>query len=55
MKKKTDENESRFFGFSLGHRNNSDDSEILVFVEAQRIKLMCAEYLHSANKTRVIA
>lgn len=35
--KKTDENESRFFGFSLGHRNNSGDSEILVFVEAQRI------------------
>ena len=35
--KKTDESESRFFGFSLGHRNNQGDSEILVFVEAQRI------------------
>lgn len=35
--KKTDETESRFFGFSFGHRTNQGDSEILVFVEAQRI------------------
>lgn len=35
--KKTDETESRFFGFSLGHKTNQGDSEILVFVEAQRI------------------
>lgn len=35
--KKTDETESRFFGFSLGNKINQGDSEILVFVEAQRI------------------
>ena len=34
---KMDESESRFFGWLLGQRSNQGDSEILVFVEAQRI------------------
>lgn len=35
--KKTDQTESRFFGFNIGKQSSQGDTEILVFVEAQRI------------------
>ncbi|OGS94417.1 MAG: hypothetical protein A3H31_01610 [Gallionellales bacterium RIFCSPLOWO2_02_FULL_57_47] len=34
---KTDQTQSRFFGFEIGNQSNQGDTEILVFVEAERI------------------
>jgi len=34
---KDDEAESHLFGFSLGKKKNSSTSEVLLFIEAQRI------------------
>lgn len=34
---KTDQSENRFLGFKVGGQSNHGDTEILVFVEAERI------------------